>query len=79
MNQARRNRLSSALDLLGRAESIIDQVCEEERDSVGNMPENLERSDQYAAMEEAVSHLEDAIDDIRSAEGSVNGAMSARR
>ena len=79
MNASRRSRLASALDLLGRAESIINRACEEERDSVQNMPENLERSDRYIAMEDAIDHLEDAMEDIHSAEGSINEAISAGR
>lgn len=76
MNDKRRKRLTSALDLLRRSESIIDGVLEEERDSMNNMPENLQTSDRFTAMENAVDHLEDAIQNIQDAAQCVEGAIN---
>ena len=76
MNDKRRKRLTSALDLLRRSESIIDDVLEEERDSMNNMPENLQTSDRFVAMENAVDHLEDAIQNVHDAAQCVESAIN---
>lgn len=76
MNQTRRNKLQSSLELLSQAERTIEAVCDEERDSMENTPENLQSSDRYAAMERAVDYLEDAIESIQEATSSIDSAMN---
>lgn len=67
MNRRRRARLQGADSLLSKALEIVDDVREEEQDSVDNCPENLQNSERYAAMEDVVSELEEARDKIQEA------------
>lgn len=78
MNKSRRTRLNTALVLLRQVEQTVDSVKDEEQDSLNNMPENLESSDRYVAMEYAVSILEDAIESIQEAAECVNAALNDR-
>lgn len=78
MNESRRGQLNSAIALLHRAESIVDHVCDEERDSMDNMPENLQSGDRYVAMENAVSFMEDALESIQEAARNVEYAINER-
>lgn len=64
MNRKRRGRLKEAERLLGQARNIVEDVLEEERDSLDNCPENLQSGERYSIMENAVSELEDAISSI---------------
>ena len=47
MNQKRRNLLKSASNLLDQAEAIVQRAADQESDSMDNMPESLQGSDQY--------------------------------
>ena len=47
MNKRRRALLESANNLLGQAEAIVQRVADQESDSMDNMPEGLQSSDQY--------------------------------
>lgn len=77
MNKNRRARLRTAVRLLGQAASIVDSVCDEERDSLGNMPENLQDSDRCKAMDDAISDLEDAASSISEASECIERACDA--
>lgn len=67
MNNKRRMLLKKAIATLDSASDYVNTVLEEEQDSLGNMPENLEGSDRYVKMETAVEKLEEAIEQIDSA------------
>ena len=54
MNRHRRARLQEANSLLSKALEIVDDAREEEQENVDNCPENLQHSDRYYAMEDAV-------------------------
>lgn len=60
--------------LLDKASDIIQDVRYEERECLDNMPENLQNSDRYDAMDAAVDSLGDALDSIREAKGYVEQA-----
>ena len=77
MNESRRASLRDAIAHLRNAESTIERVCDEEQDSMDNMPENLQSSDRYSAMEDAVDHLEDAIESVQEAANSLEQAMNS--
>lgn len=69
MNNKRRELLKSAVILLDRASSIVNNALEQEQDCLDNMPENLQMSERYENMEAAVDYLEEAalhLDDARS-------------
>lgn len=60
MNDKRRKSIRTAIEHLNRASVIIDQVSDEESDALDNIPENLQDSDRYVAMEDAIESLSDA-------------------
>lgn len=59
------------IGILNQAAYTIEQVKDEEQESLGNMPENFECSERYAVMENAVDVLEDCIEKI----GEVQSAL----
>lgn len=64
MNNMRRKNLKNAVDLLNRASGIVSDALSQEEDCLDNMPENLQMSDRYESMEQAVDYLEDAVSHI---------------
>jgi len=74
LNNKRRASLKDAVALLDRAAAIIEQVAEQEQDCLDNIPENLQESDRYEAMETAVDCLEDAAADLESAKEKITEA-----
>ncbi len=74
MNNKRRDVLKRALNLLENASGLVNQVFDEEQDSLDNTPENLMESDQYQKREAAVDRLEEAIEQIEEAKNSVEVA-----
>lgn len=64
INKSKRADIKKANDMLSKAVYVIERVKEDEEESLNNMPENLERSERYAAMENAVDVLEECIDKI---------------
>ena len=76
MNKAKRQKLDIAADMLDRAKTIVEEVLENEQDSLNSIPENLEYSDRAEAMEEAISNLESAIFSIEEAQEAVSEAQA---
>lgn len=74
MNNGRRKRLKVARGHLDSARGILTDVLREEQDGYDNMPENLQGSEQYERMEEAIDLLEDAIYSIDEAGDSIDKA-----
>ena len=62
MNNKRRKQVSEVLGTLDYLRETIEDIHAEEEEAFENLPESLEGSDRYDAMEEAVSNLEDAVD-----------------
>ena len=60
MNNDRRKRLSKIIDMLNGAVSEIESVLDDENDCMCNYPENLQSTDAYLGMEEAVDTLSEA-------------------
>ena len=54
MDRTRRQKLREAIDHLKSASVIVDTVCDAETDCMDNVPENLQYSDRYEKMEQAV-------------------------
>ena len=67
MNAKRRTLLESAKKYLDQAEAIVQQAADQEGDSMDNMPEGLQGSDQYDKMERALENLESALEHIENA------------
>lgn len=76
MNNARRKSLRLAIEHLTNAAYIITTAKEDEQYALDNMPENLQDSERYEMMENAVDKLEDAITSINEAKEYVDGAIA---
>lgn len=75
MNKKKRASLSSAVQMLEQAKNIVEDVAFDEQDAMDNFPENMQTSDKYEAMEDAVDKMEDAEQEIESAIDALNEAM----
>lgn len=61
MNKKRRERLREATISLGNILNSVEGIRDEENDCLNNYPENLQNSDAYYDMEDAVDYLTDAV------------------
>lgn len=77
MNKKKRERLSNAVELLRKVEVIVSAVFDEESDDLDNMPENLQSSHRYEAMEDAVDNLNEAIDSLGAALENITSAIDS--
>jgi hypothetical protein len=75
MDDKRRERLREALRMLTSAEQIVDVVCDKEQDCMENYPENLQGTERYEQMEEAVDSLNDALEKIDDAKSSIESVI----
>lgn len=75
MNNKRRAALRTALDAISRASIILDRVIDEESDSIDNIPENLQSTDKYDRMSEALDKLYLAADSLESASDGIESAI----
>lgn len=76
MNNRKRDKLKEAKILLGKASGLISSVLEEEEDCLDNMPENLQASEKYERMEDAISKLESAVEHIDNAQEDIDEASA---
>ena len=67
MNKARRKALGEIYDALALLAERLEELIDEENETLGNIPESLQGSDRYQSAEEAVSNLEEALNNLRSA------------
>lgn len=75
MNAKRREHLTQALEMLRGVKTTVERAYDEEDDALGNMPDNLQGSDRFSAMEDAVDALSDACDSLDDAIGSIEEAI----
>ena len=69
MNKARRKRLQEAFDLVAKAQEILAEVREEERESIENLPDNFrygERGEEMEANIEMIDEADGYLDDAMS-------------
>ena len=76
MNNKRRKELRRAIDMIETALDIVNQVKDEEEDSMYNYPEHLQGTETYENMETAVETMDDAISNIDDGISSLNEAVS---
>jgi len=57
--------------LLTEIREAYEQVRDDEQESRDNIPESLQESDRATASDEAISHLEDLVSDLETAEQAV--------
>ena len=74
MNKQRRALLQRAKSALETAEGLVDQALWEEQDCLSNMPENLESTERYEKMENAIELMEEALENIRGAAENLDSA-----
>lgn len=67
MNKNRRVALKNDAVTLRRVISSLEQIRDEEEDSISNVPENLSFSEKYNEMTDAIDSIESAIDNINEA------------
>ena len=76
MYNKRRKELRRAIEIIETALDIVNQVKDEEEDSMYNYPENLQGTEIYETMEVAVDTMEEVASVIEDAVDSLNNAVS---
>lgn len=64
MNKKRRETIKNIVSSLEKTSDLIQSVLDEEQDCISNIPDNLQGSERVEAMEEIVSKLDEACNDI---------------
>jgi len=67
MNKERKNRIIDVKEILGNAVDELEDIRAGEEMAMENIPENLQNSEKYALMEDAVDALEDAYGSVSDA------------
>ena len=62
-------------EILGNAVDELEDIRAEEEMAMENIPENLQNSEKYALMENAVDALEDAYGSVSDAIDSLDGIL----
>lgn len=76
MNKNRRSSIMVAAGYLDRVISIVRDAKNDEQYALDNMPENLQNSERYEAMEEAIDNLEDALENLDEAKTCIYRAIT---
>ncbi len=64
MNQKRRAIIRKIIDALEQQKNDIEEMRDEESEARDNLPENLQGTEKYEAIELAVDQLSEAIDNL---------------
>ena len=75
MNKARRAELNRIINTIYELQSDIDAIKADEEDARDNMPESLQGTERYEAMDAAVDELDDALSSIDDVIEHLEGAM----
>ena len=75
MDNKRRDELKSALQMLSRVENTLNSVCDKEEDCMDNYPENLQGSERFEKMEDAVDNLSEALEALGEARSAIEAAI----
>lgn len=67
MNNERRKRIADAISAIGKIESLIQNILDDEQDAYENMPEGVKTSENGMVSEEAQENLDSAIDALEEA------------
>lgn len=76
MNKQRKDDLRGVLSLLSSAIKIVQRVCDREEDCVDNYPENLQGTERYEQMEDAVDNLNEALERLNEAQESIQAVLN---
>ncbi len=69
VNKQRRKRLEEAFDLIGQAQSILEEVKNDEQEAHDNLPESIQYGEKGEEMEGYIEMLDEAygyLDDANS-------------
>lgn len=75
MNNKKRDKLRKALGYIENALSLVDGVKNQEEISIDNIPENLQDTPRYEAMEEAIDSMDEACDKLDDAKALMGEAV----
>ena len=75
MNKARRAELNRIINTIYELQSDIDAIKADEENARDNMPESLQGTERYEAMDAAVDELDDALSSIDDVIEHLEGAM----
>ena len=75
MDNERRKTLREVSRVLSSAASTVERICERESDCLDNYPENLQGTDRYEKMEQAVDNLTEASEKLDEAMACILAAM----
>jgi flagellin-like hook-associated protein FlgL len=74
MNEARRKKLERVIVSLDKAVKVVFRVSQDEKSAFGHLPEGIQGADRGAAMEAAISELDQALDHINDAIANIENA-----
>ena len=85
MNNARRKEIKATIQLLkelvkttsvefDNIKSEIESIQDKEQEALDNMPESMEGSERYSAIEEALENLQSALDVMDEADSAFSSA-----
>ncbi len=75
MDNKRRSRLREAIGMLSNVTTTVESVCDKEQDCMDNCPENLQGSERFERMEDAVDNLNDALEKLEEAKEHIEAAI----
>mgnify|MGYP006886751541 CR=1 FL=1 len=75
MNKGKRLAIRKVLNKLDDLLAVLDELRNEERECLENIPENLQGSTRYEESERAADSLDSAYDSIEEVIGSLEDAM----
>ncbi len=76
MNKKRKEDLRGVMSLLDSAIRIVQRVYNREEDCVDNYPENLQGTERYEQMEDAVESLSEALDKLSEAQENIQAVLN---
>ena len=76
MNKQGKDDLRGVLSLLSSAIKIVQHICDKEEDCVDNYPENLQGTERYEQMEDAVENLSEALEKLAEAQERIQAVLS---
>lgn len=75
MNAKRRKRLKEVHDHLSSAADTLEDIVDEEQECLDNTPENLQESYAFAAREDLIDDMRDALEEIKSVMNTVSDLL----
>ena len=61
--------------MLSNVTTTVEAVCDKEQDCMDNCPENLQGSERFERMEDAVDNLNDALEKLEEAKEHIEAAI----